>query len=246
MTPAELHALFVSLADPDYKVFGDRLQPGITDRLGVRMPAVRRVAKDLLKSPGARAFLDGMLAEGRFTSQEALMTCEIVAGSARDLTLEERLRYVDRLLPHMTGWATCDLMGSAVKVFREHPLELLPYISGKLASADRWTVRVAEVWLLEHYRFPEWVKPALGLLDAPESRALPLAASGDYYLSMSLAWCLSMLAVGDAQAAYDRMEAWRDAGRLDAKTIERTVRKIGDSYQFTPDEKQYAAARLLP
>ncbi len=246
MTPAELHALFVSLADPDYKAFGDRLQPGITDRLGVRMPAVRRVAKDVLKSPGARVFLDGMLAEERFDSQEALMTCEIVAGSARDLTLEERLLYVDRLLPHMTGWATCDLMGSALKVFRDHPLELLSYVSQKLASSDPWTVRVAEVWLLEHYRAPEWVKTSLDLLDAPGSRALSLAASGDYYLSMSLAWCLSMLAAGDAEAAYARIEGWRDVGRMDEMTIRRTVRKICDSYRFTPEEKAYAAARLDP
>lgn len=121
------------------------------------MPLVRRTAAGILRTTGARAFLDAMLARGAFASQEALMTCEIVAGAAKDLTLEERLAYVDALLPHMTGWATCDLMGSAVKVFREDPAGLLGYVASKLADENPWAVRVAEVWLLEHYRAPEWV-----------------------------------------------------------------------------------------
>lgn len=244
MTPDELHAHFLSLVDPAYKAFGDRLQPGVTDRLGVRTPLVRRTAAGILRTTGARAFLDAMLARGAFASQEALMTCEIVVGAAKDLTLEERLAYVDALLPYMTGWATCDLMGSAVKVFREKPAELLDYVASKLADENPWAVRVAEVWLLEHYRSPEWVPAALDLLEADGSRALPLAASGDYYLSMSLAWCLSMLAVGDLEAVCARMTRWREEGRLDDETLRRTVRKIRESFRFAPETKDAVSQRF--
>ena len=78
MTPDELHAHLLSLADPACKAFGDRLQPGVTDRLGVRMPLVRRTAARILKTTGARAFLDAMLARGAFASQEALMTLSLI------------------------------------------------------------------------------------------------------------------------------------------------------------------------
>ena len=178
------------------------------------------------------------------------MTCEIVAGAARDLTRGERLAYVDALLPHMTGWATCDLMGSAVKVFREDPAGLLGYVASKLADENPWAVRVAEVWLLEHYRAPEWVPAALDLLEADGSRALPLAASGDYYLSMSLAWCLSMLAAGDLEAVCARMTRWREEGReesrLDDATLRRTVRKIRESFRFSPGTKDAVSQRFAP
>ena len=40
MTPDELHDRLSTLADPACKAFGDSLQPGVTDRLGVRMPLV--------------------------------------------------------------------------------------------------------------------------------------------------------------------------------------------------------------
>lgn len=172
------------------------------------------------------------------------MVCVIVAGGAKALELEERLAFVDRLLPHMTGWATCDLTGSAVKIFRERPEELLGHVGEKLASDDPWTVRVAEVWLLEHYRDARWTQAALDLLGGGTSRALPLAASGDYYLSMSLAWCLSMLATADLEAVCSRIESWRAEGRLDDVTLRRTVRKIRESLQFTKETKAAVSARF--
>ena len=244
MTPDELHDRLSTLADPACKAFGDSLQPGVTDRLGVRMPLVRRVARDVMRTEDVRAFLNAMLAVGGFASQEALMVCVIVAGGAKALELEERLAFVDRLLPHMTGWATCDLTGSAVKIFRERPEELLGHVGEKLASDDPWTVRVAEVWLLEHYRDARWTQAALDLLGGGTSRALPLAASGDYYLSMSLAWCLSMLATADLEAVCSRIESWRAEGRLDDVTLRRTVRKIRESLQFTKETKAAVSTRF--
>ena len=83
MTPDELHDRLSTLADPACKAFGDSLQPGVTDRLGVRMPLVRRVARDVMRTEDVRAFLNAMLATGGFASQEALMVCVIVAGGAR-------------------------------------------------------------------------------------------------------------------------------------------------------------------
>lgn len=236
MTPDELHDRLSTLADPACKAFGDSLQPGVTDRLGVRMPLVRRVARDVMRTEDVRAFLNAMLAAGGFASQEALMVCVIVAGGAKALELEERLAFVDRLLPHMTG--------SAVKVFRENREELIGYVGEKLASDDPWTVRVAEVWLLEHYRDARWTQAALDLLGGGTSRALVLAASGDYYLSMSLAWCLSMLATADLEAVCSRIESWRAEGRLDDATLRRTVRKIRESLQFTKETKAAVSARF--
>ena len=168
MTPDELHDRLSTLADPACKAFGDSLQPGVTDRLGVRMPLVRRVARDVMRTEDVRAFLNAMLAAGGFASQEALMVCVIVAGGAK----------------------------------------------------------------------------ALELLGGGTSRALVLAASGDYYLSMSLAWCLSMLATADLEAVCSRIESWRAEGRLDDATLRRTVRKIRESLQFTKETKAAVSARF--
>ena len=83
MTPDELHDRLSTLADPACKAFGDSLQPGVTDRLGVRMPLVRRVARDVMRTEDVRAFLNAMLAAGGFASQEALMVCVIGRAARR-------------------------------------------------------------------------------------------------------------------------------------------------------------------
>lgn len=244
LTPDAVDRALLAAADPAYKAFGDALQPGITDRIGVRMPVVRRLARDVVRGDVAR-YLDEAL-KRPCASQEALMVLEIVVGAAKGLAPSERLAYADRLLPQLNGWATCDLMGSALKLFREDLAGYLPYVEAKLADENPWIVRTAEVWLLEHYRTPEGLPLALAALDASSSRALPLAASGDYYLSMALAWCLSMLAVVDMEAVNDRIAAWRQTARLDDATLARTVRKIRESRQFTPEVKDAVGARWMP
>ena len=244
MTPDDLDAKLLFAVDPAYKAFGDKLQPGITDRLGVRMPTVRALVKEILKE-NPLGYLEVVFERDRpFVSQEALMVATIVAGNLKHVPDDVYWANIDRLLPYMTGWATCDLMGSAVKRFRVNPSRYLPYLASKLASDNPWSVRTAEVWLLEHYRTEEGALMALAALDNPNARALTLAASGDYYLSMALAWCLSMLATVNPEAVYVQMEAWRKAGRLDDETCLRTVRKIRESLQFTRDAKDAVKRRF--
>ncbi|MBP3439368.1 MAG: DNA alkylation repair protein [Sutterella sp.] len=242
MTPDELLRRLYEAHDPAIKAFGDALQPGITNRIGVRMPAVRLIARDVMKDD-VRAFLKEALEPGVLDRQEAIMVAGIVIGAARGLRSEERLAYARRYLPLLDGWATCDLFGSALKVFREDRARYLPFIAGCLRSPDKWTVRTAEVWLLEHYREKDWVGEVLTLLDEP--RVLELAES-EYYLSMSLAWCLSMMyTVGPGKVA-DWMEERLAVGRLDRETGRRTVRKIGESFRPSAEEKAAVKIRLAP
>ena len=56
MTPTNSHDRLSTLADPACKAFGDSLQPGVTDRLGVRMPLVRRVARDVMRTEDVAPF----------------------------------------------------------------------------------------------------------------------------------------------------------------------------------------------
>ena len=220
-------------ADPAIKAFGDSLQPGITNRIGVRMPAVRRLARDVMKGD-VRAFLKEALVPGALTTQETVMVTGIVIGLAKGLTSEERLGFVRRYLPNLDGWATCDLFGTSLKLLREDRGAYLGFVAECLRSDHIWTVRTAEVWLLEQYRDPEWIEAALRTLEEP--RVFDLAAR-EYYLSMSLAWCLSILYTVKPQLTADWTETQVRAGRLDRRTAARTVRKICESLRPTAEQK---------
>ena len=61
---SELRARLESLADPGYRAFSARLLPVGTPLLGVRLPALRRIARELSRGDW-RAYLDGA-ADGSF------------------------------------------------------------------------------------------------------------------------------------------------------------------------------------
>lgn len=52
-SPAALRAELERLADPAYRAFSSGLLPGVDNLLGVRLPALRRLAGALAKATGA-------------------------------------------------------------------------------------------------------------------------------------------------------------------------------------------------
>ena len=49
MKGEELEALLESMAEPDFREFTSKLMPGTDNILGVRIPKLRKIAKDITK-----------------------------------------------------------------------------------------------------------------------------------------------------------------------------------------------------
>ena len=73
MTREEFYAELYALAEPDYRDFNAGLLPGVANILGVRMPALRRIAKRIAAGDW-RAFL----AAAREESYEETMVQALV------------------------------------------------------------------------------------------------------------------------------------------------------------------------
>ena len=91
MTPEELHARLLTLADPACKAFGDSLQPGVTDRLGVRMPLVRRVARDVMRTEDVRALAPSVDAIAGAGCVCAFGNGEVIRASGEDFNVVDLL-----------------------------------------------------------------------------------------------------------------------------------------------------------
>ncbi|MFU0842612.1 MAG: hypothetical protein ACFWTZ_08425 [Burkholderia sp.] len=104
-------------------------------------------------------------------------------------------------------------------------------------------MRLAQNWILWNYREPEWIPKALRALEADHVLAL---ACDSYYLSMSLAWCASMLYTADGERCEQWLARLLKECRIDAATARRTVSKIRDSYQVGKAEKAALSERLRP
>lgn len=243
LKPSDIERRFAALAKEKSRAFSVSIQPGAAGILGVPMPAVRREVRPLLREGAAKAYLAAALVPGAIRSQEGFFAAAIVAGRGKGLSPDERLAAAEALVPLIDGWARCDLLGSEIKVFREDRDRFWPVIEQYLQHPNPWAVRLAQNWILWNYREPEWIPKALRALEADHVLAL---ACDSYYLSMSLAWCASMLYTADGERCEQWLARLLKECRIDAATARRTVSKIRDSYQVGKAEKAALSERLRP
>ena len=134
-----------SLRDASYGNFQAKLIPTVApDRIiGVRTPALRQLAKRLRGTAEAEQFIS-QLPHTWFDENQ--LHAFIIAGLK---PFETCIDAVERFLPHIDNWATCDQLSPAI--FKKHHKDLLPYIDRWLNSHHEYTVRFAIGTLLAHF-----------------------------------------------------------------------------------------------
>ena len=166
----------IALADAPYRDFTAGLIPTVDKAriIGVRTPAMRSLAKELLKneSEKAMAFLEEL---PHYYYEENNLHAFIIA-ELKDF--EQVMKYTERFLPYIDNWATCDTF--APKIFLKYPEETLAYVQKWLASADTYTVRYGIGILLSNYLDEHFNPVHLQWVTAIQS--------DEYYINMMIAW----------------------------------------------------------
>ncbi len=221
MSTEAIRARLWQLQDETYRDFQARLLPTVAKEaiIGVRTPQLRALARELARADGAAAFLAEL--PHRYFEENQLQAFLI----AEDRDFSRCLAAVERFLPYIDNWATCDQLSP--KVFRKYPAELLPHLETFLTAAAPYTVRFAIGMLMQHYldehfdlRYPQLV----AAVRFPE-----------YYVSMMVAWYFATALAKQYHAALPFIEE----NRLDAWTHNKAIRKALESYRITPEQKDY-------
>jgi len=208
-----------ALQDPGYREFHARLMPTVDKAriIGVRIPALRSLARSISGTPEAEAFLQTLPHE---YYEENNLHAFLIAGG-KDFT--ETVAAVEAFLPHIDNWATCDSLRP--RIFARYKSDLLPYIRRWLASKHPYTVRFGIEMLLCHY-----------LDEAFDPVYLQWAAidHGDYYVRMMVAWYFA-----EALAKqYDAALPWLTQHRLPLWIHNKAIQKAVESRRITPAQKE--------
>ena len=132
---------------------------------------------------------------------------------------------VEKFLPYVNNWATCDL--PAPKCFAKHKEELLPEIRRWIKSEKTYTIRYGIGMLMSFYLDedfnPEYLKLAANV------------RSEEYYVNMMIAWYLATALAKQWEATIPYLE-----GRCLPEWVHRkTIQKAIESYRITPEQKVY-------
>ncbi len=209
------------LQDKGYRAGSVRLNPSVDPDsiVGVRIPALRQLAKKLNGTDEARAFL-AVLPHNYF---EEYLLHAFLNGLIRDF--DEGLRETERLLPYLNSWALTDSM--RLKVFDRSPERLLPHLDRWLESDHPYTVRYAILCLMNYFLDRRFA-PAY-----PEKVAS--VESGEYYVNMMRAWYFATALAKQ----YDAVLPYIESRRLDLWTHNKAIQKAVESYRITDAQKAY-------
>ena len=137
--------ILFEMQDVKYKSFQSKLIPTVDPNsvIGVRTPELRKLAKRLIKDGSYSDFLQHL--PHRYFEENQLHAFIASGINNFAVCMEE----VERFLPYVVNWATCDQMSP--RVFKKHKEELLDKIKEWICSDDTYTVRFAIRMLMEHY-----------------------------------------------------------------------------------------------
>lgn len=219
MTPIQTQ-LF-SLQDCEYRDFNARLIPTVPKEriIGVRTPALRKLAKSFSKTPDSAEFLRAL----PHTYYEENNLHAFLLETLRDF--DRLIAELDRFLPFVDNWATCDSMSP--RLFQSRRDELLPHIFRWMAASDVYTVRFAIGMLMRHY---------LDDAFSPDYPALVAAVrSEEYYINMMIAWYFATALAKQYDAALPYLTEHRLSPWIHNKTIQKAV----ESNRISKETKEY-------
>ena len=209
------------LADEKYAEFQAKLTPTVNRDLfiGVRVPDVRKLAKEIYKS-GDYA---GFLAELPHTYYDEDMLHGLIISEIKDFN--QCIAAVEAFLPYVDNWAVCDIMSP--KCFKKHKAELLPIIKTWTKSSEEYIIRFGLEMLMSHYLDENF---------KPEHLKIAAAVRSDkYYVNMMIAWFFATALAKQ----WDDTIVYIESNKLESWVHNKTIQKARESYRITLEQKEY-------
>ncbi|MBQ6494410.1 MAG: DNA alkylation repair protein [Bacilli bacterium] len=209
------------LQDIKYRDFQAKLIPtvDIDSIIGIRTPELRSYAKILIKNNNYLSFLEELPHKYFDENQlHAFIISEIKS-------YDECVFYINKFLPYVDNWATCDQMSP--KVFKKHREELLDQIRLWIKSNEIYTIRFGIGMLMQHYLDDYFKIDYLKMVSGIKSK--------EYYVNMMRAWYFATALTKQYNATIPFIEKYK----LDRWTHNKAIQKAIESYRITEEQKEY-------
>lgn len=209
-----------SLVDEKYRKFHSSLCPNSDNILGVRIPNLRKIAKEISKGDW-RKFLE----ENKNEYYEETMLEGFVIGYSK-MELEERFKLLSKFIPKIDNWAVCDCSCSTFKFVQRNKNEMWEFIKTYLNSGKEFELRFAIIIILDYYLIDEYIDEVFSIFDRVKKE--------EYYVKMAIAWTLQVAYVKYKEKTIKYLEN----NKLDNFTYNKAIQKMIESYRISKEDKE--------
>lgn len=216
----EIRKELFELSDEKYKQFHSRLCPGTNNIIGVRVPILRKYAKEIAKGD-YKSYLENAKSD----YYEEIMLQGIVIGLAK-VEINEFQEYLKKFIPKIDNWAVCDVTISTLKITQKYKEEMWKFIQKYITSKKEFEVRFAIVMMLSYYIDENYINQVLNILNNIKHEG--------YYVKMAIAWAISVAFVKFPEVTWKLIKN----NNLDNFTYNKSLQKIIESYRIDQKTKQ--------
>ncbi|MDD2583424.1 MAG: DNA alkylation repair protein [Bacteroidales bacterium] len=211
------------LAESDYKAFNRKLIPTNYEILGVRMPALRKLAKEIVANLDVSEYLNN----AEQTTYEHIMLYGLVLGYLNEPLLETLFHYLDPLILKFDNWAHVDAIISSLKIFKKHPNEVLAHFLPLKTHPGEFAKRTFVILLMNYFLDSVNICSTLKHLSQIEQE--------QYYVDMAIAWATCEALVKHYHQTIPLLQQQTFTKFVHNKAIQ----KARESYRITPQTKEY-------
>ena len=210
------------LQDKEYQIFSAKLIPnvGIDKIIGVRIPIIRKLAKEIKDEEYIDEFLDELPHKYQ---EEYLLHGIILSIKYKDICL--LLNKLDSFLDYADNWAVTDIISP--KLFNKYPDKVYDYILKWIGSNKEYKIRFGVVSLLQFYLDDNFMEEELELVKNIKNDS--------YYVKMAIAWFYSFALIKQ----YEKTISYFENKVLDKWIHNKSIQKAVESYRVSEDRKNY-------
>jgi Predicted DNA alkylation repair enzyme len=201
----------LKLSDEKYQKFSSALLPGTDNMIGVRLPVLRKLAKQIVEKDW-ESYLN--TAEDEYF--EEVMLQGIVIGLV-NVSVERHFSLIAAFLPKIDNWSTCDSFITGLKFTKQHKKEVWQFIKPYFRSDKTYEIRFGVVMINAYFVECDYIDEAFAIFDAINH--------DDYYVKMAVAWAISSFFVYDP----DKTMNYLHDSQLDTFTFNKALQKIIES-----------------
>ena len=206
--------------DLKYKAFHEKLMPTVNpDKvIGVRTPVLKKVAKEYFGSKEQNEFIKKL--PHKYYEENNLHAFFI----AEIKDFDECMKEVEKFLPYIDNWATCD--GLRPNCFKKNTDKLIPYIEKWLSSENTYMIRFGMEMLMAYFLD--------GLFTDEYPEMVASVVSEEYYIKMMQAWYFATALAKQWESVFPYITE----NKLPLWVHNKTIQKAVESFRITDEQKQ--------
>lgn len=203
-------------ADLNYKKFNENVVRGNSPIIGIRIPELRKIAKDIIDRDSIDIFFKEY--NGIYFEEKMIKGMII---SSNEMLFD---KYINNYLEELDSWCLVDTLCNDCKFIKLNLDKYWYFIKKLLNSNKEFVVRAAYVLILHYYLNDEYIKEVISLMQIHYDK---------YYVNMAIAWCISEMFI----IYPERVETLLEKRVLSEFVQNKAIDKINDSYRVSVEDK---------